>query len=314
MQNNHNHNRNSKRKQTSDEPGARDSPDAWDSGADHTPLERLQAAQDPHYDEDRVVEAFRRLYRIVRILRDPDGCPWDREQTPESMKESLVEEAYEVIGAFSDGDSEEIHEELGDTILVATMIAYMLEQSGRGSVTRVLQTVAAKLVRRHPHVFGEIRGQMGSPEVLRQWDDIKASEGKKRRSRLEDGKVRGLPPLLRAVKLQKQAAKLGFDWDTSEPVFDKVAEELGELKDAYHNNDAAAIERELGDLLFSAANLARVLNHDPSAALHAGNEKFVERFEHVAREMEDRGMQMAPETLEQMEAFWQSSKSNTDDD
>ncbi len=300
--------RNSKQQHPSDDSAAPHSNLTKKHG--RSPLERLQAAQDPNYDEDRVLEAFRRLYRIVRILRDPDGCPWDLEQTPESMKESLVEEAYEVVGAFSEGDSEEIHEELGDTILVSMMIAYMLEQSGRGSVKTVLDTVSAKLVRRHPHVFGDTSGEMGSSEVLRQWDDIKASEGKKRRSQLEDGKVRGLPPLSRAVKLQKRAAKMGFDWESSEPVFDKVAEELDELKYAYDDNDAVLVERELGDLLFSVANLARVLNHDPSAALHAGNEKFVERFEHVAREMERRGMQMTPDTLEQMEALWQASKSN----
>ncbi len=272
------------------------------------PLERLEAPTDKAYNEEPAVEAFRKLYRIIRILRAPDGCPWDREQTPESMKESLVEEAYEVVGAFLDQDYAEVREELGDTVLVATMISYMLEQAGSGTVSGVLEAVSEKLVRRHPHVFGEDAGSMGSAEVLRQWDDIKASEGKKRRSILEHGKTRGLPPLSRAVKLQKKASKLGFDWDRSEPVFEKVSEELIELRSAYEAGDHDGAERELGDLLFSVANLARLLKHDPSVALHAGNEKFVERFEHVAGEMEKRGIPMDGDNLAEMELLWQAAK------
>ncbi len=288
-----------------DDPGGDDAR-GRENGA--TPYERLVARTDAAYDESSAVDAFKKLYRIIRILRAPDGCPWDREQTPESMKESLVEEAYEVVGAFMEQDYREVQEELGDTILVATMIAYMLEQTGAGSVSGVLESVSEKLIRRHPHVFGENAGTMESDEVLRQWDDIKASEGKNRRSRLEHGKTRGLPPLSRAVKLQKKAAKLGFDWDTSEPVFEKVSEELSELRSAYEAGDHELAERELGDLLFSVANLARVLSHDPSVALHAGNEKFVERFEHVAREMERRGLPMNRENLAEMERLWQAAK------
>ncbi len=273
-----------------------------------SPLARLKAREDPHYEEQYAVEAFRRFYRIVRILRDPDGCPWDREQTPESMKESLVEEAYEVVSAFRGGAREEILEELGDTLLVATMIAYMLEQAGIGSVATVLEAVSAKLVRRHPHVFGADRAGMNSDQVLRQWDDIKASEGRKRRSQLETGKIRGLPPLSRAVKLQEKASKRGFDWDKCEPVFDKVQEELQELRKAYQASDDLGTEHELGDLLFSVANLARVLRHDPSAALHAGNERFVERFEFVAREMDRLGLDMSAATLSEMERLWQQAK------
>lgn len=277
------------------------------SGPD-TPRERLRAVRDDSYDEEPAVEAFRRLYRIVRILRAPDGCPWDREQTPDTMKESLVEEAYEALGALSGGDSSAISEELGDVILVATMIAYMREQNGSDGISEVLGSVADKLVRRHPHVFGPTETDMNAQEVRRQWDDIKAAEGKRRRSQLETAKTRGLPPLSRAVKLQQQAAKLGFDWESCEPVFEKVAEELGELRKAYESSDHGATARELGDLLFSVANLARVVQQDPSTALHAGNEKFLERFEFVAREMDRRGLAMNRETLEEMETLWQQAK------
>lgn len=259
------------------------------------------------------MEAFNRLHETIRRLRAPGGCPWDREQTPETLRETLIEEAYETVEAITEGDTDHVCEELGDVFLNAVMLSYMYEQLDSFTVTDVLETVRDKLVRRHPHVFGETDGYAGpgsgketdTPEkVLNQWDEIKQKvEGRKGSSAL-DGVSMGLPSLERAKKLQKRASKCGFDWEHSDDVWPKVDEELAELREAAAGGNPERIEEELGDVLFSLVNIARHLKVDPGVALTRTNAKFVKRFTHVESSMKEAGLPMDKDHLADMDRFW----------
>jgi len=259
------------------------------------------------------MEAFNRLHETIRRLRAPGGCPWDREQTPETLRETLIEEAYETVEAITEGDIDHVCEELGDVFLNAVMLSYMYEQQESFTVTDVLETVRDKLVRRHPHVFGETDGYAGpgsgketdTPEkVLNQWDEIKQKvEGRKGSSAL-DGVSMGLPSLERAKKLQKRASKCGFDWEHSDDVWPKVDEELAELREAAAGGNPERIEEELGDVLFSLVNIARHLKVDPGVALTRTNAKFVKRFTHVESSMKEAGLPMDKDHLADMDRFW----------
>jgi tetrapyrrole methylase family protein/MazG family protein len=268
--------------------------------------------------EKAAAEAYGRLYSIVARLRAPDGCPWDREQTPKSLRGSVVEEAYELVEAIDEGDAAHVAEEAGDLFLLATMIPYMHEEAGDFSVADALSGIADKLVRRHPHVFGDATAE--TPDaVLKQWDDIKVNvEGRRKKDSLLDEVSRALPPLERAYKLQKKAAKAGFDWTEAAAVWAKAREELGEAEEACEalaasgDRDATirrgALEEELGDLLFSAVNLARFLKVDPAIALHAANEKFSRRFRHVEKRMAESGADLTAANMAQMDAYWDEAK------
>lgn len=259
------------------------------------------------------MEAFNRLHETIRRLRAPGGCPWDREQTPETLRETLIEEAYETVEAITEGDTDHVCEELGDVFLNAVMLSYMYEQLDSFTVTDVLETVSDKLIRRHPHVFGETDGYAGpgsgnetdTPEkVLNQWDEIKQKvEGRKGSSAL-DGVSMGLPSLERAKKLQKRASKCGFDWEHSDDVWPKVDEELAELREAAAGGNPERIEEELGDVLFSLVNIARHLKVDPDVALTRTNAKFVKRFTHVESSMKEAGIPMDKGHLADMDRFW----------
>ena len=262
-------------------------------------------------------KAFARFYSIVARLRDGDGCPWDKEQTPGSLRGSVVEEAYELVEAIDENDSVHVAEEAGDLFLLVTMIPYILEQRGEPGVAEVLDGISAKLVRRHPHVFGEAVAET-SDAVLRQWDEIKEKvEGRRRKDSLLDSVSRALPPLERAYKLQKKAAKAGFDWTRAADVWAKAREELDEAEAACEARAAgkraagdaeAALEAELGDLLFSAVNVSRFLGVDPALALHAANEKFSRRFRHVERRMAESGRALSAAAMAEMDAFWDEAK------
>ena len=259
------------------------------------------------------MEAFNRLHETIRRLRAPGGCPWDREQTPETLRETLIEEAYETVEAITEGDTDHVCEELGDVFLNAVMLSYMYEQLDSFTVTDVLETVSDKLIRRHPHVFGETDGYAGpgsgnetdtSEKVLNQWDEIKQKvEGRKGSSAL-DGVSMGLPSLERAKKLQKRASKCGFDWEHSDDVWPKVDEELAELREAAAGGNPERIEEELGDVLFSLVNIARHLKVDPGVALTRTNAKFVKRFTHVESSMKEAGLPMDKDHLADMDRFW----------
>jgi len=274
--------------------------------------------------EAAAAAAFGRLYSIVAKLRAPDGCPWDREQTPASLRGNVVEEAYELVEAIDEGEPAHVAEEAGDLFLLATMIPYMHEEAGDFSVADALAGIGDKLIRRHPHVFGDATAE--TPDaVLRQWNEIKEKvEGRRKKDSLLDEVSRALPPLERAYKLQKKAAKAGFDWARAGEVWAKAREELAESEEAcealYEVSQAraadagavvearAALEEELGDLLFSAVNLSRFLKVDPAIALHAANEKFSRRFRYVEKRMAESRLALEPENMAKMDAYWDAAK------
>ena len=271
-------------------------------------------------------EAFRKLYDVVVRLRGPGGCSWDREQTPRSLRSDLIEETYECIEAIDQENPANIKEELGDIFLLVTMLAYMHEEKGFFSVADTLEGISEKLIRRHPHVFGTSSGgassggvntdseavpALSSEEILKNWAKMKVEqEGRRPKDSILDEVRRGLPPLDRAWKLQKKAAKAGFDWPDTAGVIAKVKEELEEVEAAMIETKAGnALETELGDLLFSVVNLCRFFDIDPSVALQRTNIKFTERFRHVEKRMKECGQEMEAENLNLMDQYWNEAKS-----
>ena len=260
-----------------------------------------------------------RLVEIMRILRSPDGCPWDREQTLKTLRPFVVEETYEVIDAIDDNDTDALREELGDFVLEAVFLAQVCTEDGHFTIADALGSAADKLVRRHPHVFDiESEGERDTPvrsaaDVKRRWEEIKAQEQQTagQEPSLLGGLPRGLPALLRAYRMGRRAATVGFDWDQSSDVLQKIDEELGELKTALGERRPEAIEEELGDLLFAVANLSRHLGIEPEGALQAANRKFATRFGELERWFGSRGLALRDTTLEQMEAEWQRLKRET---
>ncbi|MCL1815618.1 MAG: nucleoside triphosphate pyrophosphohydrolase [Treponema sp.] len=264
-------------------------------------------------------EAFSRFYTIVEKLRGENGCPWDREQTPQTLRGDLIEETYECIEAIDQQNSAHIREELGDLFLLVTMISYMHQQEGLFSVSDVLNDVSEKLIRRHPHVFGELRteneaGSISSAKVLDNWARIKVEqEGRNPKDSVLDEVSRALPPLDRAWKLQKKAAKQGFDWPSTAGALGKLKEELAEVEAAAATKTEGAekkseLEGELGDLLFSVVNLCRFFKVEPSLALQRTNAKFTSRFSYVEKKMKECGAAMETANLEFMDRFWNDAK------
>jgi tetrapyrrole methylase family protein / MazG family protein len=259
--------------------------------------------------------SFLRLYDIIETLRGADGCAWDREQTTSSLRDSLIEECYECVEAISDSSTAGTREELGDVFLIATMMSYIEQQSGNFTVSDVLEEISDKLVRRHPHVFGESDATTPD-EIITQWNEIKATEkknaGKTKRTSILDRISRAAPPLRYAWEMQKKAAKTGFDWPDRSGIIDKIHEELGELSDAREISDSEerhrAVEEEIGDLLFTVVNLARADGIEPDIALHRANTKFSRRFRAVEHGMAERSLEMRAEHLETMESLWEKAK------
>jgi len=253
-------------------------------------------------------EAFKALYDTVATLRGENGCKWDREQTPSSLRGALIEETYECLEAIDENDPAHVAEELGDLYLLVTMIAYMHEQEGKFSVADTLEKIKDKLVRRHPHVFGDVKVNKVS-EILDNWAAIKVNqEGRKPKDSILDEVSSGLPPMDRAYALQKKAAKAGFDWPDTEGVISKIYEEIEEVKAACAVAHNERIEEELGDLLFSCINLCRFLKIEPSVALRRTNEKFVQRFKYVESKMKESGNEMKKENIDIMDKFWNEAK------
>ena len=252
---------------------------------------------------------FKALYDTVAKLRSPDGCEWDREQTPASLRGALIEETYECIEAIDENDNTHIAEELGDLFLLATMIGYMHEQEGKFTVADTLIGINEKLIRRHPHVFGDVKVK-DTAEILGNWAAIKVQEGRKPKDSILDEVSSGLPPMDRAYALQKKAAKAGFDWPDTEGVIAKIKEELEEVCTASNNVSAekSALEEELGDLLFSVINLCRFFKIEPSVALRRTNSKFVDRFKYVEKKMKESGQEMKKENLNIMDQYWEEAK------
>ncbi|PZR74402.1 MAG: nucleoside triphosphate pyrophosphohydrolase [Chthoniobacterales bacterium] len=253
-------------------------------------------------------DAFKRLREIVAKLRAPGGCPWDREQTHESLLPALIEEAYEVAAAVRAQDTENLREELGDLILLAVMHSEIAEEKGRFNIDEVLQEVTAKLIRRHPHVFGD--STIGDADgVVKQWDAIKREEKGNRAARqyLADLPT-ALPALMRAQKAQKKAARVNFDWSEISDVVAKVDEELAETKEALASGDSSAMAAEIGDLLFAVVNLARKSGFDAETALQAATDKFVTRFHRVEDELASQGKKLGDVGLEELDQIWNAHK------
>lgn len=270
-------------------------------------------------DKQQIDEAFYKLVQILRRLLGPGGCPWDKEQTHQTLKPFLIEEAYEVNESIDAGDFDALKEELGDLMLQIIFHAELARQLGKFNIVDVLQTICEKMLHRHPHVFGEERWH-SADEVLRNWEDLKKIEqekirgGKKNRDSILAGIPKSLPALIRAQRLQDRAARVGFDWEHIADVFKKVEEELQELKQALAQTPEAnsRLEDEFGDLLFALVNLARFLKIQPEEALQKTNEKFMRRFAFIEQEARRQGRQLKSMSLAEMDALWEQAKDTED--
>ena len=248
-----------------------------------------------------------RLRAIMHRLRAPGGCPWDAEQTHASLVPNLIEETYETVDTIQRGDHDHLKEELGDLLLQVIFHSELAEEAGRFNLDDVARGISDKLVRRHPHVFAT--SQAGdSDAVLRQWDQIKRAEKGHEERPFLHGVGKGLPALLRAAKLQKKAAKVGFDWPDLAGVLAKLREELAEMEQALDQDDPDAFAEELGDLMFSVVNLARFRDQDPEVLMAAANAKFEQRFAAMERSLTQQGLTLERATLDQMETAWQAAK------
>ncbi len=254
-------------------------------------------------------ERFERLVSIMRQLRAPGGCPWDREQTFDTIKPYLLEETYEVMDAIDARDWDGLADELGDLLLQAVFFGQMASEAGHFDITHSLDAINQKLVRRHPHVFGEGDAKTAD-DVTRKWDEIKATEKAQQTKPkgLLGAVPRSLPALVEAQKIALKAASVGFDWSNIGQVFDKMREELAELDAARLAGDQDQMEGELGDLLFVLVNVARFLKVDPEQALRKTNTKFRHRFAHVEGGLAAQGKSLQDSTIEEMEAQWQAAK------
>lgn len=254
-------------------------------------------------------ELFGKLVRIMACLRGKDGCPWDRQQTHESIKPYFVEETYEVLEAIDEGDVGKLCEELGDVMLQVVFHARMAEEAGLFDMADVLTAISEKLVRRHPHVFGDVQADTAQ-EVLFNWEQIKQTERKRATGKASvlDGVPRDLPALLRAHRLQEKASRVGFDWKEAREVVKKVEEEFAEFRTAMESQQPERMEAELGDLLFSLVNLGRFIAVNPEEALRKTIARFIARFQYIEEELAHRGRTPGQVTLEEMDVLWAEAK------
>ena len=270
-------------------------------------------------------EWFEKLVAVQARLRAPKGCPWDREQTHQTLRTYLLEEAYEVLEALDTGNDAKLAEEMGDLLLQIVFHSQIASEEGRFTVADVVREIHDKMIRRHPHVFGEVRAK-DSKEVLRNWEQIKAEERRasKEQSEKEDGTAeapslldgvsRALPATLEGFQLTRKASRIGFDWDNADGVIDKMREETAELEIAANDKDQQKIEEEMGDFLFAAVNLARFLHVDPEIALKKANAKFSRRFRAMEARARESGREFKDLPREEMEALWDATKSAEEPD
>ena len=263
------------------------------------------------------MEQFDRLVEIMAVLRSPEGCPWDREQTIDSLKPFVLEETYEVLEAIDRHDHTALREELGDFLFEAVFLAQLESEAGHFTIADSLTSIADKLVRRHPHVFARADGEppLDTPDkVVTRWEEIKAKErgGASKKKTLLGGVPVTLPALLRAYEIGIRAKSVGFDWLRPVDVVEKIQEEVDEVRAAVANGAAASrtqVEEEMGDLLFTIANLSRQLGIEPETALRKANDKFTRRFEAMEHAIEQAGRAMRDLDLEELDRYWQQAKS-----
>jgi MazG family protein len=272
-----------------------------------------ESPSDPHDAGAR----FQHLVEIMRTLRSEQGCAWDRQQTIKTLRPFVLQETYELLDALDRGDYHSLEQELGDFLFEAVFLAQICAEEGRFTIADSLQSIADKLIRRHPHIFG----QQGNPsltpqEVKQQWEEIKSKERKdagEHDKTLLSGVPRSMPSLLRAFELSTRAAQVGFDWTTQGDVIDKAEEEIKELREAVAAGGGTSphAEEEFGDLLFALVNVARKLGIEPEAALRVANDKFQRRFDDVERQVHASGKKFRDLNLEQLEVHWQRAKATT---
>jgi MazG family protein len=256
-------------------------------------------------------EKFQQLVDIMTRLRAPDGCPWDREQTFDSIKPYTLEETYEVLDAVDRRDWDELRSELGDFMLQAVFFAQMASEEKRFDIGDSLDAINQKLIRRHPHVFADETAETGK-QVLKRWDEIKAEERKEKKEAPQDLLAtvpRALPALVEAQQITSRASRVGFDWQNTAEVLGKLEEEIKEFEEACARGMQDHVEDEVGDLLFTIVNLARFVKVDPEQALRRTNTKFRQRFGHVERRLAAQGKQVSGTTIEELEDLWQEAKS-----
>lgn len=251
---------------------------------------------------------FKELVETIAKLRSEDGCPWDRQQTHDTLKPSLIEEAYEVVDSIDEKNDEKLEEELGDLLMQVLLNAQIAEDDGRFDIRGVIAKINDKLKRRHPHVFGDVQVR-NTQEIIENWEAIKSQEHSNReRESLMDGIPSHLPGLMRARKIQSKASRVGFDWEKAEDVLVKVEEEMEELKASIKASTQDGIEEEIGDILFSIVNLSRFLNVEPEEALRKTTSKFIRRFRQMEADIAARGREITDYDLAGLDELWEAVK------
>ncbi len=264
----------------------------------------------PVKDEPLLYHRFETLRRVIATLRGPNGCPWDRKQTHASLKRYLLEEAYELLEAIDEGDDDHMVEELGDVLLQVMLHAQIGADRGLFSIDDVIRTLTAKMIRRHPHVFGDVTAETAE-QVVANWEKIKEKEkgGGLSESILADI-PKNLPGTMRAYELQKRAAKVGFDWDDAAPIWQKVEEEMAEFRAETSGGRRDRLVGEFGDLLFALINLARYYGIQPEEALQMANDKFARRFAYIEEQVRKSGRSITSFSLAELDRFWEEAKEN----
>ena len=250
---------------------------------------------------------IKELVNVIKKLRAPDGCPWDRKQTSESLVTPFLEEAYELIEAIYEKNPEKIKEELGDVLLHIVFQCVFAEEKGEFTIDDVIKEIVEKIKRRHPHVFGNLKTD-SIEEINKNWEEIKAKEKGKENRKLLDGVPKNLPSLFYAYKITKKVSKVGFDWPDLANMFEKLEEELEEFEDALLDNEKSKIEEELGDVLFMLVNLSRKLGINPEEALMKTNRKFIKRFNFIEEELKKKNLNFKDVNLEYMDKLWEKAK------
>ncbi|MBX7244396.1 MAG: nucleoside triphosphate pyrophosphohydrolase [Candidatus Sumerlaeaceae bacterium] len=268
---------------------------------------------------EEISDPFQRLVRIMTRLQEPGGCPWDLEQTHESLKPYMIEECYEALDAIDREDYTDLTEELGDVLLQVLFHSVLAARFGRFQIDDVINTAANKMVGRHPHVFGDVEARTAG-EVLQNWERLKAAEraGKgtdntktEAPPSILSGVPTALPALLKAQRIQEKAARVGFEWENPFQVLDKVEEEVKELRAALANNDSVHAREEIGDLIFSIANLARFLKIDAEESVRQTGEKFRQRFQHIEKRVHELGQNLQDMSLDELMGLWVEAKERT---